>query len=393
MNPFIHTKLAIEIIQSWKAPEPMHVHLKNFFRKNKQCGSKDRKNISQLVYSYYRIGKALNQKSLQEKLLAGTILTNSTENTAAYSENLSKQTGINLAPDLTNFDDKYKNLITVFPEFSLDAVFPYRDQLSKGINFESYAKAYFEQPQLFIRCKPDHIQSIFNELKVLKTPYKIITDNILQLSARTSLNNLDSFKKSLFEIQDYSSVMASKHIQPKKNEIWWDCCAGSGGKTLSLLENIPDLKLFASDIRTNILENLKSRLEKNAYKNVNIIKADLETGIPKELKNIKFDGIVLDAPCSGSGTWHRTPEQLSAFKSNQIQKYTNRQIKIAKNVCMQLKENGCLYYITCSVFKQENEEMVKNIEKETGLKCELSQIIPGYDLKADSFFVAKLLKC
>ena len=110
------------------------------------------------------------------------------------------------------------------------------------------------------------------------------------------------------------------------------------------------------------------------------------------MPNAPFDVIIDDVPCTGSGTWGRNPEQLFYFDEARIGEYALLQRSIISNAVPHLKQGGALVYITCSVFKQENEENVAFIEQELGLKHVRSGSIPGYELKADSMFAAVFKK-
>ena len=101
---------------------------------------------------------------------------------------------------------------------------------------------------------------------------------------------------------------------------------------------------------------------------------------------------LIAAPCSGSGTWSRTPEQLYYFSKDKISEYASLQKKIVANVISNIEENGYLLYITCSIFKKENEEIVAMIEKEYGLQLVKSELLKGYSMKADSMFGALFKK-
>ncbi|MBI3883864.1 MAG: hypothetical protein HY305_06580 [Sphingobacteriales bacterium] len=109
---------------------------------------------------------------------------------------------------------------------------------------------------------------------------------------------------------------------------------------------------------------------------------------PEALQDI----ILCDVPCSGSGTWSRTPEQLCFFKESEIERYSIRQKQIISNVIPSLKENGLLIYITCSVFAKENEGVVSFLQEKFNLKVLQQEILKGYNKKADSMFVAILSK-
>src|ERR1044072_4325987 len=106
----------------------------------------------------------------------------------------------------------------------------------------------------------------------------------------------------------------------------------------------------------------------------------------------EYDGIILDAPCSGSGTWGRTPENLYFFDRVKINRFHALQKSIATNVIPLLKPGGALIYITCSVFKQENEAVVQQLCKSGSLQQEEGGIIPGYTHGADTMFAVRLIK-
>lgn len=103
----------------------------------------------------------------------------------------------------------------------------------------------------------------------------------------------------------------------------------------------------------------------------------------------KFDGILADVPCSGSGTWARSPEILCSFDPSTLNKtFVERQRKIVHNLTGSLKDSGRLVYITCSVFRAENEENVTHFEASGSLQCITQQYIEGAEDGADTMFLA-----
>ena len=111
-----------------------------------------------------------------------------------------------------------------------------------------------------------------------------------------------------------------------------------------------------------------------------------------QLTTHSFDLIIFDAPCTGSGTWSRTPEQLYYFKDEKIDDYSTLQKKMLANIIPHLKEGGSLLYITCSVFKKENEEIVDFIKENFHLQLKKMEILKGYDKNADSMFAAEFFR-
>jgi 16S rRNA (cytosine967-C5)-methyltransferase len=200
-------------------------------------------------------------------------------------------------------------------------------------------------------------------------------------------------------IQDYSSQQVLNYLADNKEKIFsnnelniWDCCAASGGKSILLTDILQtNFKLIVSDIRPGIISNLQQRFKNAGIKNYKHLIADLSKPL-KMPGNEKFDIIICDAPCTGSGTWSRTPEQLYFFNPSSINTYSTMQKQIASHAISHLKKNGLFFYITCSVFKQENEAVANYISGKLGLEMVEMKNLWGYESKADSMFVAVFRK-
>jgi 16S rRNA (cytosine967-C5)-methyltransferase len=195
-------------------------------------------------------------------------------------------------------------------------------------------------------------------------------------------------------IQDLNSQRVAEFVQLITYDLRlttsvWDCCAASGGKSILAYDMIPKIELTVSDIRPSIIHNLKKRFECAGIKNYHSFIADLSNHT-SEINNQQL--ILCDAPCTGSGTWGRTPEQLYFFSREKISGYAALQKKIVRNIIPSLADGGYLLYITCSVFKKENEEMIAMIENEFSLRMIKNELLKGYGSKADSMFVALFKK-
>ncbi|HEX2533926.1 MAG TPA: Fmu (Sun) domain protein, partial [Chitinophagaceae bacterium] len=138
-------------------------------------------------------------------------------------------------------------------------------------------------------------------------------------------------------------------------------------------------------IRESILHNLKQRFREAGVTRYNTRVLDVAGG---RRPRGYFDIILCDAPCTGSGTWGRTPEQLYFFTEDRIAHYVQLQRRIAREASRALKRGGYFLYITCSVFQEENESVVAYLQEGTELKLVSQQYHSGYTQKADTLFSA-----
>ena len=283
-------------------------------------------------------------------------------------------------------------------QYSIFNVFPWKDELSEGIDHEEFCKSFFVQPDLFIRVRPLKRKLVTEKLQHAKIGFTTISETCLSLPNSTKIDEIIELDNEAV-IQDYNSQQTGRFLSsalaPPGNDkpVVWDCCAGSGGKSIMTHDINPNIDLIVSDVRDSILANLKKRFEKAGIKKYKSSIADLTHHSPPDSYRVtthNYNLIIADVPCTGSGTWSRTPEQLYFFEENEIEKYSSIQKKIVSNVIPALQTGGSLIYITCSVFKKENEEVVAFIRENFHLQLLQMEVLKGYDRKADSMFVAVL---
>ncbi len=358
------------IINTYNGETPLAHFLKNYYKQNPKLGSRDRKILNEMCYSWYRCSKAFDITVFEEKIKACIKYTNN----GLLSDNLNHI-----------FKDIPDNNNTI--EFNL--LFPNAIEFSEGITKIDWLKSMLVQPSLFIRIRKDKEQ-LFQLLEKATIPYRFIKDNCFALPNGAKIDEL--LPPENYVVQDASSQQTGNFFKPQKNELWYDCCAGAGGKSLLLKDLEPGVRLTISDKRESIIYNLKQRFK--LYKHIqpvaHLTDAANEKTLNTALKGKLFDSIICDAPCSGSGTFARTPEQLFFFDVNSLKEYTDKQKAISINVSKYLKPGGRIIYITCSVFKCENEDVISYLCKTTNLKLIKMQLINGISEKADSMFIAIL---
>jgi 16S rRNA (cytosine967-C5)-methyltransferase len=380
---------AIAILEKYNGAEPFHLYLKKYFSVNKKHGSRDRKQIASLCYNYFRIGIAVSPTiDISEKLLLATFLVE--KKSSPLLEKLKPEWNEHIYQDISLKIEMVKDL------FSLEKIFPFPNEISKQINFEDFCFAFLIQPKLFTRIRPGYKNAVFDKLKSANISFEEMNENCLAFSNNEKVSDVINIDKEAV-IQDYNSQQSlnlfTSHIKDRASYIsLWDCCAASGGKSILAFDLWENIKLTVTDTRKSILENLQKRFAKAGIKNYHSFVADLSISSSQKMISESLDLIIADVPCSGSGTWARTPEQLFFFSKKKIEEYSILQKKIVSNAIEYLDENGYLLYITCSVFQKENEENVDFFQKNLNLQLIKSEYLKGYKMQADTLFAALFKK-
>lgn len=391
MHQFQQLNTAVSLISCYKGDQPLHLYLKKYFSLNKKHGSKDRKNISQLCYGYFRLGKAFLNFSIEERIILGLFLSTSED----------KELLSTLKPEWSHiyFLPLLKKLDAIHFQEEIDNLFPFKKELSQSINVEEYVWSFFKQPDLFIRIRPGHQKKVIRKLISGNISFIQESENILRLPINSKLENILKAGREII-IQDFNSQKVGDFLYPLKKyqELQfakvWDCCAASGGKSLMAYDINSSIELTVSDIRPSILKNLRQRFALAGIKNYTSFVADLTvphfciSNTGNNNSKVKFNFIIADVPCTGSGTWGRSPENLYYFNMNQIKNYLDIQRKIINSAIPFISKGGYFLYITCSVFREENEDQVKYIESTFKFKVEKMEILKGYNINADTMFAA-----
>jgi 16S rRNA (cytosine967-C5)-methyltransferase len=375
-----------QIFKSYDGLQPLHRFLFAYFKQNKQMGSSDRRWATRYIYSFFRMGKALLGEQALQRLAIGDFLCNQTSSliVETYLSDLNSEINRSVT-------EKLSLIATTFPSFRLADVFKFEEILSEGIDDQVFYSSFFTQPDLFIRVQGSEMPGLVAKLKGADLTFEQVAEKTIALPNGTKLEQVLPAENS-YQVQDLSSQKTSTFFKPQKYDYWWDCCAASGGKSLLLHDLEPQIQLLVSDVRENSLNNLQERFQAAGLKKYQKKVLDLLQNNDQDLHHYEFDGIILDAPCTGSGTWGRTPEMLYYFDEHKVNYFAKLQRSIAANVIKYLKPGKPLVYITCSVFRQENEDVINWLTDNLPLKLDSMEVIKGYDLKADTMFAARLIK-
>jgi 16S rRNA (cytosine967-C5)-methyltransferase len=376
---------ATRIIETFSGDQPLHLWLKEFFRANKQMGSRDRRDLSALVYGFYRLGHSLRDLSAPDRLLAGLFICIDKPNELLQHFHPGWNNKITLP---INEKIKFFQTQPAGRSFNLTDIFPWKDELSPDIDHEAFCLSFLRQPDLFIRIRPGHEQAVRAKLASIG---EFIPPTTLRLPNGFPIEDHFTPDREIV-IQDYGSQQIATYLlESNEPEFFWDACAASGGKSILTHDLYPNLYILASDIRPTILKNLRTRFATAGIQRYTTFLADLSTQ-PPPAAAAGADLILTDVPCTGSGTWSRTPEALYFFNPATIAKYRDRQRGILSHIAPRLSQDASLVYCTCSVFKKENEEMKEWIGTTFDLRPDRSGAIIGYPQHADTLFAARFTR-
>lgn len=277
------------------------------------------------------------------------------------------------------------------------------------------SELYRLEPPTTLRINPQQITreaylTLLKEERIEATSHQFVS-SALVLKERRDILSLPLFLKGGVSVQDASAQLSSILLAPKEGEIILDACAAPGGKTAALLERASFKKLVALDLSevrlTRVKENI-TRLFGHIPPEVELVVGDARTYHPQDSSLDKFDAILVDAPCSGTGILHKHPDIKRLRRASDIPPLVALQAEILEHCWQLLKPGGRLLYATCSVLKEENEAQIYQFlakhptaseEKLTikgGIECTHGvQILPTettFEKRMDGFYYALLKK-
>lgn len=335
----------LRIVENYKPGLlPIDSCLRDYFRKHHALGSKDRKFITEKIYEMIRFRDLIDhftERGSWEERLALI-------ERGVYDV---QKAGAHLPP--------YLRLSMPKPLFTLLA-----NQYGEKKAIELCEELNREAP-ITIRVNPLKISrdalmelwyGFFPMEKTERSPLGI------KIGKRAPLLQTEEYRKGYFEIQDEGSQLLALLVDAKKGMNILDFCAGSGGKSLALAPQMQGTgQLYLHDIRQSSLKNAKQRLARASIQNVQFLLAD-EKKKWARLEG-KMDRVLLDVPCTGTGTLRRNPDMKWRFTNTLLEETTSLQREIVAKAVTYLKPGGKLIYTTCSLLQQENQDQIAFFEK------------------------------
>jgi 16S rRNA (cytosine967-C5)-methyltransferase len=205
------------------------------------------------------------------------------------------------------------------------------------------------EPALWIRAKTGTGTALTRKLSHI-TPAARSAD-ALRYTGLTDLYRTKEFQAGEFEIQDLASQLVGLACAPQPGETWWDACAGEGGKTMHLSDLMQGKgMLWASDRSVRRLAKLKDRAARAQVFNYRAAAWDGGVKLPTRTK---FDGVLVDAPCSGVGTWQRNPHARWTTQPKDVHELAVVQTSLLNHIAPSLKPGGRLVYSVCTLTRAE----------------------------------------
>lgn len=263
---------------------------------------------------------------------------------------------IDIAPKSLSADFSAKNIVNAQKNFKL--TFTDYDNAKNNLTINKIS-------QRSALAKPGAEQKISSEARQILVPLE-------PGELGRSIEHLLGY----YYVQELASMLSIIALNPRPNELILDLCASPGSKTSQISAQIKNTgTIIANDINIGRIKILASNLERCGVTNAIITRDDGIRLCEKfKLQNIKFDKILLDAPCSGEGTIRSSPKSCLMWNPNTIKSLSKLQKKLFKGAFEILKEGGKIVYSTCTHAPEENEEVVDFTLKEFQGQIEIEKI-------------------
>ena len=375
VNASIELLAECQAVWAQEKPLPADIIINRYFRSRRYIGSKDRGAIAALLYLVIRNLSALkwHARSEDARSLALAVLLliqkktlpdvhnifngehfSASKLTPAEKELVNRLAGKSLSDDTMPDATCYN-----YPE-SLDSLI----KESLGEHWQKELEALNQEASVDLRTNTllTSRDALLEGLKAeqFEVEPAPLSEIGIRLRTRAPVFTSQYFKQGWFEMQDEGSQIASHMLNARAGQKIIDFCAGAGGKTLAIAAMMKNKgRILAWDTSKNRIEQMRERLKRAKVDNVQIHILESEQDSFLKRHRDSADGVIVDAPCSGSGTWRRNPDLKWRQTPGDIAELIEIQKNILHNAARLVKVNGHLLYITCSIFKSENESQVE----------------------------------
>ncbi len=319
-----------------------------YFKSRRYIGAKDRRFIADTVWNIIR--KRLKYSEMLHGNVSGRLLS------ALYLNNEDLDlifNGEEYAPIALSKEEKALIKAALkFEEFSPYACYECPKWLFEKFDDVHMIEALNETAPVDVRtnfCSREQAKERLKKegLFFSNTPLSPIG---LRTTERINLNNCMTYQDGEIEVMDEGSQLLALMVNAKPHHKIIDYCAGAGGKALAIGERLHNEGIvWAHDISQERLSRIKKRAERLDILNIKII---------RDVIDKDYDRFIIDAPCSGSGTWRRSPDAKYRLTPEKLKDICHTQAQLLEFGAAHTKTGGELIYMTCSVFDEENEQQI-----------------------------------
>ena len=329
--------------------------LARFFKRHRELGSRDRRFLSETFFSWFRWFGWTRPLGLELGEAASlAVHLDQTEVHPALASNkwpaLGDKTLDEKLAALRGLGDEFQGLeksMLAFPEFGKSVNLP---EGKEDLFYETLQT----RPPTWLRLRNDVFKKMLSEAGIPFEEHPQV-ENAVSIPAGRSLGALGHGGQ--FEVQDIASQAVVAVAAPEKGSDWWDACAGAGGKTLQMADLIgPTGKILGTDVREQALKEMKKRARTDGISYIRSQPHDLANEDPFTKQ---WDGVVVDAPCSGWGTWSRNPDARWRSDPRDPAQKRNLQVRMLKNAAQCVKPGGLLIYAVCTFTREETTEVLE----------------------------------
>lgn len=385
MTPGARVQAAIEllgsIVAAWQSEKriPADKLIDNYFKSHRFIGSKDRAAIGELAYWVLRhlaslkwwLERTHTEDNARALVLAALALRG--EHDAESAAALAKDGRYSIPPLGMEEKRLLKTLAgqeAAHPDMPDPARLNYPAWLEPmlkrdfGGEYEAALAALSGQAPTDLRVNTlkttrEELQARLREegFETLPTPTSPVG---LRLAKRAPIFTSRWFKEGHFEVQDEGSQIVSLLVDAKAGQKVIDFCAGAGGKTLAMAAAMENKgRILAWDTSEKRLSQMAPRLRRAGVHNVQAHVLSSERDAFVKRHKVSADRVLVDAPCSGSGTWRRNPDLKWRFTPQDMDEMLRLQQDILQSAARLVKPGGRLIYATCSLFRNENESQIE----------------------------------
>jgi 16S rRNA (cytosine967-C5)-methyltransferase len=262
----------------------------------------------------------------------------------------------------------------------------------------AWLRALQRERPLWLRARPGKAFWLSGKFPSSHLADQPLAPDAVRYDGKTDLFKTIEFQTGQFEIQDIASQAVGTLCRPRHGDFWWDACAGEGGKTLHLCDLMENKGVvWATDRAEWRLKQLQLRMKRAKFFNFRVAVWD---GGPVPPREGKFNGVLVDAPCSGLGTWQKNPHARWTTRPEDVAELAAIQLRLLDNVADSLKNGGRLVYAVCTLARSETTDVVRAFSAKHPelIPCPLTENGPAerwlwpQDLGGNGMFVASWKK-